>query len=118
VRRQALRALADGVALDDGVAVATSVRTLASAGDETLIELVVTEGRNRLVRRMLGAVGLSLERLARIKLGPLALGDMGQGRVRPLTGREIRDLYAAVRLGDPDDDNGRTVTGDDEDDEQ
>lgn len=118
VRRQALRALTDGVDLDDGVAVATSVRTLASAGDETLIELVVTEGRNRLVRRMLGAVGLSLERLARIKIGPLALGDMGQGRVRPLTSREIRDLYAAVQLGDPDDDNGRTAAGDGEDEEQ
>jgi pseudouridine synthase len=100
VRRRSVRALTEGVELADGMAVATAVRTLASARDETLLELVVTEGRNRMVRRMLGAVGLTVERLARVKLGPLALGDMGQGRVRPLTSREVHDLYAAVKLGD------------------
>jgi 23S rRNA pseudouridine2605 synthase len=105
VRRQALRMLTEGIELSDGVAAATSVRTLASARDETLLEIVVTEGRNRLVRRMLGAAGLTLERLARVKLGPLSLGDMGQGRVRPLTGREVAELYAAVRLGDADTDD-------------
>ena len=101
VRKAVLRELTDGIELDDGPAVAQSVRTLASARDETLLEIVVTEGRNRLVRRMLGAAGLLLERLARVQIGPLALGDMGQGRVRPLTSREVHDLYAAVRLGDP-----------------
>ena len=117
VRRQALRALTDGVELSDGVAVATSVRTLASARDETLLELVVTEGRNRLVRRMLGAVGLTLVRLARVQMGPLRLGDIGQGRVRPLTDREVRDLYAAVRLGESDG-GDRPIADDHEDDEQ
>lgn len=100
VRRQALRALTDGIELDDGPAAATSVRTLATARDETLLEIVVTEGRNRLVRRLVGAAGLTLERLARVQLGPLALGDIGQGRVRPLTTREVHDLYAAVKLDD------------------
>jgi 23S rRNA pseudouridine2605 synthase len=116
VRRQALRALTDGVELSDGVAAAVSVRTLAAARDETLLELVVTEGRNRLVRRMLGGVGLTLERLARVQLGPVTLGDMGQGRVRPLTDREVRDLYAAVRLGEPD--QGPASADDHEDEEQ
>lgn len=118
VRRQAVRALTDGVELADGIAVATAVRTLAAARDETLLELVVTEGRNRMVRRMLGAVGMTLERLARVKLGPLALGDMGQGRVRPLTSREVHDLYAAVKLGDPDADHPVASTAGDEDDTQ
>jgi 23S rRNA pseudouridine2605 synthase len=117
VRRQALRALTDGVELSDGVAVAASVRTLASARDETLLELVVTEGRNRLVRRMLGAVGLTLVRLARVQMGPVKLGDMGQGRVRPLTDREVRDLYAAVRLGGGERADPPTVDGH-EDEEQ
>ena len=115
VRRQALRALTDGVVLSDGVAAAASVRTLASARDETLLELVVTEGRNRLVRRMLGVVGLTLVRLARVQVGPVRLGDMGQGRVRPLTDREVQDLYAAVRLGESE---GVAVVDDHEDEEQ
>lgn len=118
VRRQAIRALTDGIELEDGVAVATAVRTLATARDETLLELVVTEGRNRLVRRMLGAVGLTLERLARVQLGPLALGDMGQGRVRPLTSREVHELYEAVKLGDPDTDAPEPPAPGDEDDAQ
>jgi 23S rRNA pseudouridine2605 synthase len=75
------------------------VRVLATARNETLLAIVVTGGRNRQVRRMLAAVGLTLERLARVQIGPLALGDMGQGRVRPLTPREVQDLYAAVKLG-------------------
>lgn len=118
VRRQAIRQLTDGVELDDGVAVARSVRTLAAARDETLLEIVVTDGRNRQVRRMLGAVGLTLERLARVQLGPIALGDMGQGRVRPLTSREVHDLYAAVRLGAPDAARDDAVTGDDDESEE
>jgi pseudouridine synthase len=99
VKRHAMRQLIDGVELDDGPADAQSVRVLATARNETLLAIVVTGGRNRQVRRMLAAVGLTLERLARVQIGPLALGDMGQGRVRPLTPREVQDLYAAVKLG-------------------
>ena len=100
-KRRALRALLDGVELDDGPAAARSVRELGAAGDRTLLELVLTEGRKREVRRMLAAVGLPLERLARVKLGPLPLGDISPGRFRPLTGAEVRQLYAAVGLGGP-----------------
>jgi 23S rRNA pseudouridine2605 synthase len=99
VRRSAIRQLTDGVELDDGPAAARSVRTLASARDETLLEIVLTGGRNRQVRRMLAAVGLTLERLARVQVGPLTLGDIGQGRIRPLTSKEVRNLYTAVSLG-------------------
>jgi pseudouridine synthase len=106
VRRQALRQLTDGVELEDGMAKAQTVRTLASARGETLLEIILTEGRNRQVRRMLAAVGVTVERLARVQLGPLKLGDMGQGRVRPLTSREVHDLYAAVGLGASDTSEG------------
>ncbi|HEY8338328.1 MAG TPA: pseudouridine synthase [Egibacteraceae bacterium] len=100
-KRKALRALREGVELEDGLARARSVRELGSTGDRTLLELVLTEGRKREVRRMLAAVGLPLERLARVKLGPLALGDISPGRFRRLTSAEVRQLYAAVGLGDP-----------------
>lgn len=105
VRRRALRQLAAGIELVDGPAVARSVRTVASARNQTLLEIVVTEGRNRQVRRMLGGVGLMVERLARVALGPLTLGDMGQGRVRPLTSAEVHALYALVGLGSVDHDD-------------
>lgn len=102
VRRRALRELLEGVTLEDGPARARSVRELASASDHTLLEVVLAEGRKREVRRMLAAVGIPLERLARVKIGPLPLGDISPGKFRPLNGSEVRRLYVAVGLGAPD----------------
>lgn len=99
LRRRAVRNLLEGVELEDGPARARSVRELGSAADRTLVEVVLTEGRKREVRRMLAAVGLTVERLARVKLGPLPLGDIAPGKYRPLTGAEVRALYKAVGLG-------------------
>jgi len=97
-KRRAIRGLLEGVALEDGTARARSVRELGAAGDRTLVEIVLAEGRKREVRRMLQAVGLPLERLARVKIGPLPLGDIAPGKFRPLTGAEVRGLYGAVGL--------------------
>ena len=97
-KRRAVRQLLDGVELEDGTARARSVRELGAAGDKTLVEIVLAEGRKREVRRMLQAVGLPLERLARVRVGPLALGDISPGKLRPLTGAEVRALYGAVKL--------------------
>lgn len=101
LKRRAVRALLDGVELEDGPARARSVKELGASADRTLVELVLAEGRKREVRRMLAAVDLPLERLARVKIGPLPLGDLGQGKFRPLTGAEVRALSAAVGLGAP-----------------
>lgn len=101
VKRQAVRTLLDGVELDDGPARARSVRVLGTAEDRTLVEIVLAEGRKREVRRMLAAAGIPLERLARVKVGPLGLGEIGPGKVRPLTGAEVRALYTSVGLGGP-----------------
>lgn len=108
-RRSALRQLLTGVELEDGPARALSVRELGSAADKTLIELVLAEGRKREVRRMLAAVDIPLERLARVKIGPLPLGDISPGKFRPLTGAEVRALYAAVDLRGPEDDAAETA---------
>lgn len=101
VKRHAVRQLLGGVELDDGPAKARSVRELGSAGDRSLVEIVIAEGRKREVRRMLAAVGLPLDRLARVQLGPLPLGDISPGKFRPLTGAEVRALYRAVGLSGP-----------------
>ncbi len=100
-KRRSLRTLLEGVDLEDGPARARSVRELGAAGDRTLIEIVLAEGRKREVRRMLQAVGLPLERLARVRIGPLHLGDIAPGKSRPLTGAEVRALYGAVGLSGP-----------------
>lgn len=98
-KRKALRELLEGVELEDGLARARSVKELGSSGDRTLVEIVIAEGRKREVRRMLAAVELPLERLARVRIGPLGLGDISPGKSRPLNGAEVRALYAAVGLG-------------------
>jgi 23S rRNA pseudouridine2605 synthase len=100
-KRRAVRQMLDGVQLEDGVARARSVRELGGAGDRTLIEIVLAEGRKREVRRMLQAVNLPLERLARVRIGPLPLGEIAPGKYRPLTGAEVRGLYATVGLTGP-----------------
>jgi 23S rRNA pseudouridine2605 synthase len=100
-KRKSVRMLLDGVELEDGLARAKSVRELGGAGDRTLVEIVLAEGRKREVRRMLQAVGLPLERLARVRIGPLPLGEIAPGKFRPLNGREVRALYATVGMSDP-----------------
>lgn len=92
------RRLRAGVELTDGPARADSFRVVDAAGARMMVELVVHEGRNRIVRRMLEAVGFPVQRLVRTKVGPVSLGDMRPGKVRPLTGAEVAALYAAVGL--------------------
>jgi 23S rRNA pseudouridine2605 synthase len=100
-KRHAMRQITDGVELEDGPAKARSVRQIGGAGDRSLIEIVIAEGRKREVRRLLAAVGMPVERLARVKIGPLPLGDIAPGKFRPLRGDEVRHLYAAVGMGAP-----------------
>lgn len=94
----ALRQLRDGVELDDGPAEVDSARILQKLPDRTLIEVVIHSGRNRIVRRMLDAVGHPVTDLVRTSIGPLALGQQRPGVVRVVTGKELRELYTAVGL--------------------
>ncbi len=96
--KKAMARLTEGVTLTDGPARAARAQVVGRTGDEALVEVTVTEGRNREVRRLLGAVDVHVTRLARIRLGPLELGDMKQGKHRPLTAGEVGALHAAVGL--------------------
>ena len=96
VRKKSLAQLREGVELDDGIARAKRVRVLETQRSKALLELVMTEGRKREIRRMLGAIGLRVERLARVSYGGVELGDLRQGNWRFLTQPEISRLYAAV----------------------
>jgi 23S rRNA pseudouridine2605 synthase len=96
VRKKALAQLREGVELDDGLARARRARVLGEERGKALVELVLTEGRNREVRRMLGALGLTVERLARVAYGGVELGELRQGNWRFLTQAEVGALHAAA----------------------
>jgi 23S rRNA pseudouridine2605 synthase len=95
---EALRALREGVPLGDGsVSRPARVRALGAArGGLSWLEIVLTEGRNRQVRRMCAAVGHEVRELARVAIGGLKLGDLPSGRHRPLTPREVHLLGPRV----------------------
>jgi 23S rRNA pseudouridine2605 synthase len=88
LREPALRALREGVELDDGKTAPARVRRL---GPDRL-EITIHEGRKRQVRRMCEAVGHPVVTLERVRFGPLWLGSLEEGRHRRLTAAEIRKL--------------------------
>ncbi len=102
VRREVMRNLTAGVELDDGPARPKRVRVVEEHRGKALLEVVMTEGRKREVRRMLAAVGLPVERLARVAFGGVELGDLRQGKWRFLDRPEIARLHAAVGSAVPD----------------
>jgi 23S rRNA pseudouridine2605 synthase len=99
ISKQQLKQLTTGVDLDDGPARAVRAKVKIADQTRSLLEIVMTEGRKREVRRMVDAVGLQLEALVRTRIGPIHLGDIKPSKVRPLNGKEVRELYAAVGMG-------------------
>lgn len=91
VSARAIRSLREGVTLDDGRTSPAAVRRLAA----DKIEIVISEGRKRQVRRMLERVGHPVRRLERVAFGPLRLGSLRPGRHRRLTAGEVRELLSA-----------------------
>jgi 23S rRNA pseudouridine2605 synthase len=91
-RPGALRALRQGVELDDGVTAPAEVGVLAPG----VLRLVIHEGRNRQVRRMCAAVGHPVRRLVRTRIGPLRDTTLAPGRWRALETGEVRALASSV----------------------
>jgi len=86
-----LRRLASGVELEDGMTAPAEVRRLG----EREIEVVLREGRNRQVRRMVEAVGNRVVALRRVRFGPVELGRLGEGEARRLSEAETEALREA-----------------------
>lgn len=85
------RVLVEGVPV-----VPTAVRVRPGREGRAILDVTLTEGRNRIVRRWCEAMGLKVERLARLAYGPIRLGELPVGQSRPLTPAEEARLYAAI----------------------
>jgi len=86
--------LSAGVATALGVFRARLV-DVASHGDGGVVTLAVTEGKHRMVRRMLANLGLPVQRLVRRRLGAVELGELPEGSWRPLSPQELADLVGS-----------------------
>lgn len=95
---EALERLRTGVLLDDGPTAPARVRLLRQETGTALLELELTEGRKRQVRRMCAAVGHPVLHLRRVGFGPLRLGRLPKGAYRPLTPDEVARLRRAAHL--------------------
>jgi pseudouridine synthase len=84
--------LARGVELSDGPTRPAAVKRLRDGPKHTHLEITITEGRNRQVRRMLEAVGSKVSKLVRTAIGPIRIGDLPIGKWRRLTDDEVRSL--------------------------
>lgn len=98
VSRDLGRRLQAGVELEDGPVHADAFRVVDRAGSGTLVEIVIHEGRNRVVRRLLAEVGHPVRQLVRTQFGPVRLGEARAGQVRELSTDEVGQLYDAVGL--------------------
>ncbi|MDJ1115081.1 pseudouridine synthase [Microbacterium dauci] len=100
VTPQTIATLTRGVDLEDGPIVADKARLLDSSGDSSLVELTLHSGRNRIVRRMMAAVGHPVIDLVRRQFGPLHLGTLSAGKARELTTVERGALLTLARQAD------------------
>jgi 23S rRNA pseudouridine2605 synthase len=93
-----LAAIARGVRTENGEFLrARSVRILRSGERNSWLEIVLDEGKNRHIRRMLQGLGVEVVRLVRVAMGPLILGQLPKGATRPLTAAERQAMDRAMQ---------------------
>ncbi|HEU4511694.1 MAG TPA: pseudouridine synthase [Nocardioidaceae bacterium] len=98
VSKATVREVLDGVTLEDGPVEVSSFKVVSSHGGKTIVELVIHEGRNRIVRRLLDQVGHPVKRLTRTAIGPVRLSGLRKGELRELTRDELGTLLDAAKL--------------------
>lgn len=95
-----VKRLQNGVWIEEFKAQGAEIRVVAVRRESAVVDLTIHEGKNRQVRRMFEAVGHPVIALARLRFGPIRLGDLPPGQTRPLTEREER-MLEALRRGEP-----------------
>ncbi|RUP26802.1 MAG: rRNA pseudouridine synthase [Mycolicibacterium sp.] len=98
VPRGLSKKMRDGVELDDGPAYVDEFAVVDMAAGKSLVKIVLHEGRNRIVRRLMAEVGFPVKELVRTHIGTVALGDQRVNSLRALTRKEVGELYQAVGL--------------------
>ncbi|MBI5879414.1 MAG: rRNA pseudouridine synthase [Chloroflexi bacterium] len=91
-----LKKLCEGIDLEDGHTAPARFEIDSRVSGDAWLRVIMREGRNRQVRRMLEAVGYPVKRLVRARLATLRLGDLASGQWRRLTPREVADLRQAT----------------------
>lgn len=94
---EVLKQLRAGMHLAEGFVQVVNVRIKSKRKNSTVLEMVLDEGRNREIRRLFAKVGHRVQRLKRIAVGPIRLGQMPQGASRRLTPEEVRKLQTYIR---------------------
>ncbi|MCX7701239.1 MAG: rRNA pseudouridine synthase, partial [Gemmataceae bacterium] len=94
-----LRQLKQGVYLAEGKVRAKYVKRLKKQGDSCWLRIVLSEGKNREIRRMLARLGHKVMTLRRIAIGPIRLGTLPLGRTRRLTRQEVESLRQVAQRG-------------------
>jgi len=90
--------LRKGIRLEDGNAAPARVRVIEKLRKNAWVEIEIVEGRNREVRRMFEALRYFVEKLIRLRVGPISLGTLPPGELRPLAQAEITSLRHSVGL--------------------
>jgi 23S rRNA pseudouridine2605 synthase len=98
VPRDMGRRLRTGVELDDGAVAVDSFRVVDTHAGQSVVEIVLHEGRKHIVRRLLAHVGLPVSRLTRTAIGPIELQRMRSGSIRRLSRQEVGALEELVGL--------------------
>lgn len=88
----ALKRLRAGVELSDGLTRPARVRVFRTSASATVLEMILTEGKNRQIRRMVRAVDCRVRRLIRVAIGGYELGDLAPGSTRLLTADDLQKL--------------------------
>jgi pseudouridine synthase len=84
--------------VSDGGTQPAGVQRLRDSGHHTFLEIAITEGRNRQVRRMIEAIGSGVLKLVRTAVGGIRIGDLAIGKYRPLAPQEVRLLASPSGL--------------------
>ena len=98
---EAFRRISRGITIDGKKVVPDEFRIVRETPQGLILKIVVHEGMNRIVRRMMEAVDIPVERLRRVRIGPLSVAGLPIGASRELTEGERASLFEALRLGTP-----------------
>jgi 23S rRNA pseudouridine2605 synthase len=94
--REIIEQLTRGMYFAEGRFKAADARLVKTQKMSAILEIVLTEGQNREIRRLLSKLGHKVQRLMRVALGPLELGALAPGHYRPLAQKEVKELYELV----------------------